>query len=52
MAIDDFSTIIAKDPYNASSYFNRGCCYDKIGLTKEAISDYREALNLDYNSTC
>ena len=32
---------------NISAYFNRGCCFDSLGLVDKAISDYSVALDIE-----
>ena len=46
-AIKDFTLLIEKNKDNIGAFFNRGCCYDSLGETDFAISDYSAALEIE-----
>jgi Flp pilus assembly protein TadD len=39
-AIEDFTLVVAGNPDDAGSLYQRGMAYDKLGQTNEAIGDY------------
>ena len=46
-AIEDFSYVIKKQENNIDAYINRGCVYYDLNKCKEAIKDYKKAIELD-----
>ncbi|MFA7326965.1 MAG: tetratricopeptide repeat protein [Candidatus Kapaibacterium sp.] len=48
-AINLFTKIIGKHPYNYQAYFGRGVCLDALEQFEEAIKDYNRALEFNKN---
>ena len=46
-ALDELKAAIAINPYNGSWHFNLGLTYDALERTDDAISAYRQALEMD-----
>jgi len=46
-ALQVFNEAIAKAPYFAGTYANRGILYDWMGQHREALADYERALQMD-----
>lgn len=44
--IDEFTKAIAAFPAYYQAYYNRGLCYESLGLKASAETDYRAALNI------
>jgi tetratricopeptide (TPR) repeat protein len=49
-AVEDFSTVISREPNNAEAYFNRGLAYSGKEDYDAAIKEYDKAILLDLNS--
>ena len=48
-AIPDFTRVIEADPKTSYAFYDRGLCYEILGLTDLAIEDYSAALALTPN---
>ncbi|WP_344825944.1 tetratricopeptide repeat protein [Rurimicrobium arvi] len=46
-AARQFDLVTRIEPANAGAYYNRGVCYELMHRTREALSDYRQAVELD-----
>ncbi|MEX2380525.1 MAG: tetratricopeptide repeat protein [Vicingaceae bacterium] len=46
-ALENFDKAIAKDPEDATLYYNRGLIYDQMGEFEKAESDYKKAIEAD-----
>jgi tetratricopeptide (TPR) repeat protein len=43
-ALDDYTAVIAQDPYYSEYYFERGGLYRRLGREQEALHDYERAI--------
>lgn len=43
-ALDDYTAVIAQDPYYSEYYFDRGNLYRRMGRDQEALADYECAI--------
>lgn len=46
-ALNNFDKAIAKDPKDATLYYNRGLIYDQMGEFEKAEADYKKAVEVD-----
>ena len=46
-ALNNFDKAIAKDPEDATLYYNRGLIYDQMGEFEKAEADYKKAVEVD-----
>lgn len=46
-ALNNFDKAIAKDPEDATLYYNRGLIYDQMGEFEKAETDYKKAVEVD-----
>ena len=49
-AVEDFNSVIRRQPNNANAFFRRGFAHKSLGMFSEAAEDFEKAKKLDPNN--